>query len=226
MTIRALRQCPSRPLVFAVVTLAAVLGPARRELLASWFHECQAAAPEVNKPGFAPGAVIPFDVGDSPGGTPFPKHDIDCVTRAFDAWTSANRQSGLAVAFVRGRGGITVRFDNVSGLALRRKQGGGWSDPVRGPDGFLERALIWISANRRLVDSCEGITKVVLHELGHLHGLADNPAFRGPSVMNRVARKNDSGGWIPLRPTVCDARRALHASREAPVLLLRAALEP
>jgi hypothetical protein len=63
-----------------------------------------------------------------------------------------------------------------------------------------------------VLDSCEAITKTVLHELGHLHGLADNARFTGPSVMNGYAGKNDAGAQLPMTPTRCDAQQALLAA--------------
>ena len=90
--------------------------------------------------------------------------------------------------------------------------GGGWTGGVRAEDGYLEQANIWLSADRRLLDSCDGVTKVLLHEIGHLHGLGDVRSYAGPSVMNRAARRNDTGGRIPLAPTGCDARQAWRAA--------------
>lgn len=190
---------------------------------------CHHARPVVNKTGFRPHARIPYSFGRSPDGTPFPTGRIRCVTRAFDAWTRANEEAGLHVRFVPGPGGIVVRMDNPGGLILRARRGGAWADGVRSPDGFLEQALIWLTADPKMVDSCEGFTKVMVHELGHLHGLADNGRYRGPSVMNRAAHKNDRGGWISLSPTPCDAGQALKASQPAPAMLhaeMAAAIEP
>jgi len=118
----------------------------------------------------------------------------------------------LNVRFVPGQGGIVVRFDKAGGLVIPERRAGGWTEPVRSTDGLLTQANIWLSADERLLDSCEGLTKTLLHELGHLHGLADREALAGPSVMNRVAGKNDRGGAIPIAPTMCDAAQARRAS--------------
>jgi hypothetical protein len=168
--------------------------------------------PAVNKRGFRPYAVVPYMVDAAPGGIPFPSDRVACVDRAFEAWTRANAATGLHVQFVRGPGGIVVRFDRPDGLVLPRGKGGAWSDPVRAADGYLEQANVWLSSDARLLDSCDGVTKVTLHELGHLHGLDDAGVYRGPSVMNRAARRDDAGGRIPFTPTPCDAQQARVAS--------------
>ena len=168
--------------------------------------------PIVNKQGFRPQAVVAYTVDLAPGGRPFPSDKIKCVDRAFDAWTQANVRTGLQVRFVRGVGGIVVRFDRRGGLVLQRRTAGAWAEPVRSADGYLEQASIWLSADPRLLTSCDGLTKVILHELGHLHGLQDNAVYRGPSVMNRASRRDDTGGRIPFAPTACDAAQARNAS--------------
>ena len=193
-----------RPTPWIVVVLVLAICPPVSGRECRW--------PEVNKQGFRPHSVIAYAVGPSPGGRPFPTEHEPCVDRAFAAWTAANGQSGLQVRFVRGTGGVIVQFDRPGGLALRQGKGGAWSDGVRGADGYLERAVIWITGERRLIDTCEGITKVLLHELGHLHGLRDTAAYHGPSVMNRAARRDDAGGRIPLAPSRCDALQAREAS--------------
>jgi hypothetical protein len=180
--------------------------------------------PAVNKQGFRPGATVTYSLGTSPDGKPFPEHQIKCVQRAFDAWSRANSATELNVRFVLGTGGIIVRRDRPGGLALRPKAGGGWTLPIRSEDGYLERATIWLSSNPIIVDSCDGITKVILHEVGHLHGLADNGnrSSLSTSVMNRANGRNDKGESVPMAPSACDARQALNASLPAAV----AASEP
>jgi hypothetical protein len=206
-----------------VAVVACLLGMAATADLVEGEARCR--VPAVNKRGFRPHAVVAYTVAPSPGGTPFPPHHSACVDRAFDAWAAANAASGLNVRFVRGTGGIVVRFDRRDGLALPQGKGGAWTDPVRGKDGYLEQAIIWLSSDVRLLDSCDGITKLTLHELGHLHGLADAGVYRAPSVMNRAGRRNDAGGRIPLAPTSCDAEQARRAS-EADTLVARVARHP
>ena len=169
------------------------------------------AEPRINKSGFRPRATIAYAVAPSPRGVPFPTDRLACVWRAFQAWTDANVESELGVRFVPGPGGIVVRFDDPSGL-LPRSAAGGWNSPVRGADGSLEGAEILLSSDVAVLDRCDGVTKVVLHELGHLHGLADRSDRNGLSVMNDGIRKNDGGGRLPLRPTSCDAAQARVAS--------------
>lgn len=191
-------------------SIACLLGLALTVEPAAGDARCR--VPAVNKRGFRPHTVVSYTVSAAPGGAPFPEDRISCVDRAFDAWTRANAATGLDVRFVRGTGGIVVRFDRPGGLVLPQGKGGAWTDPVREVDGFLEQANIWLSSDSRLLDSCDGVTKMTLHELGHLHGLDDAGVYRGPSVMNRAARRNDVGGRIPLMPTACDARQASRAS--------------
>jgi hypothetical protein len=105
-----------------------------------------------------------------------------------------------------------VRFDKPGGLILPARRAGAWSGGVRDRDGALRAAHVWLTSDRDLLDTCDAITKTLLHELGHLHGLADNGAFRGPSVMNGYAGKNDTGAHLPLVPTSCDAQQALFAA--------------
>lgn len=174
--------------------------------------ESRCTVPPVNKQGFRPSTTVTYSVGRSPNGAPFPPGRVKCVQRAFDAWSRANIATSLNVRFAWGPGGIVVRRDKPGGLALREKRGGGWTEPVRAADGFLQQASIWLSSDPQLVDSCDAITKVVLHELGHLHGLADTHLSRDPSVMNCVSGRNDKGHTIPLSPTTCDALQALNAS--------------
>jgi hypothetical protein len=168
--------------------------------------------PRVNKMGFRAHSTIAYTVAPSPDGTPFPANRIKCVKRAFDSWSRANRSTALGVQFVWGEGGIVVRRDKPGGLILSAKRGGGWTNGVRSDDGYLEKASIWVSSNPRLVDSCDGITKVVLHELGHLHGLEDNELYDKGSVMNRASQRNDNGNKIPMSPGACDAAQAFNAS--------------
>lgn len=172
---------------------------------------CVAGAPRVNKPGFRPSATIVYAVAPSPSGRPFPDAMVPCVERAFDAWTAANAQSSLGVYFVPGPGGIVVRFDDLRRM-LPRDVAGAWMNGARGSDGALEAAEILLSPNPAVLDSCLGVTKTVLHELGHLHGLADHRGRKGSSVMNNLGRKNDRGGRIPTAPTACDALQASSAS--------------
>jgi hypothetical protein len=173
---------------------------------------CGSWSPTVNKSGFRAGATVPWTTGDSPGGAPFPNAMLSCVARAFAAWSAANETSGSRVRFTPGVGGIVVRFDKAGGLILADRRAGAWSDAVRGTDGALERASIWITSDPALVASCHTVTKVVLHELGHLHGLADNPHDRGPSVMNHLGGPNDHRAQVPAAPTDCDAAQAAQAS--------------
>lgn len=178
---------------------------------------CAPARPEVNKSGFRAGTAVPWITGDAPGGTPFPDEMRACVARAFDAWTAANRAAGSDVRFTPGEGGIIVRFDKPGGLILTDRKAGAWTDGVRGADGALERACIWISSDPSLVAACETVTKIVLHELGHLHGLADNRKNRGLSVMNSAGGPDDRRGRLPFVPTDCDATQAASASPAGPL---------
>jgi hypothetical protein len=172
---------------------------------------CGPVPPRVNKPGFRPSAIITYAVAPSPSGLPFPEAMVPCVARAFDAWTAANAESSLDVRFVPGPGGIVVRFDDLRRL-LPRDVAGAWLNAMRAADGALEGAEILLSPNPAVLDSCLGVTKTVLHEIGHLHGLADHAGPKGSSVMNSLGRKNDRGGRIPTAPTSCDALQASSAS--------------
>lgn len=194
--------------VSAVLAVAAVPPSAADPLR----QVCEAAEPAVNKAGFRPGQVVTYALLPSPGGAPFPAEMVACVERAFEGWSSANLATGLDVRFVPGPGGIGVRFDKPNGLALPPRRAGAWGHEERGADGALERAHIWLSADRALLEACEAVTKVMLHELGHLHGLADNDGAGGPSVMNRAHGKDDRGGLLPMAPTRCDARQARRAA--------------
>lgn len=172
---------------------------------------CQGATPVVNKPGFRPNSTIAFALVGSPNGRPFPLDAIPCVWRAFQAWTAANAETMLGVRFVPGPGGVRVRFDDDGGL-LPDRVAGGWTDGERDVDGALVGATIWLSPDRRLMDSCTAITKAVLHELGHLHGLADHRGPHGSTVMNDFQWKNDRGGRVAPEPSRCDAVQAARAS--------------
>ncbi len=178
---------------------------------------CPGRPAPINKTGFEAGTTVRYAVGGSPGGRSFPSISWPCVRAAFEAWTRANAETGLNVRFVPGPGGIVVRFDGTPPSILGSESGGGWS---AAEDGARERAIIWISGDQALVDDCRGITKIVLHELGHLHGLADQPGYTGPSVMNRGVRRNDRGERIPMAPTRCDATQALAAARQRPGVVL------
>lgn len=72
------------------------------------------------------------------------------------------------------------------------------------------------------------ITKVALHELGHLFGLAHTPIPNDPqgqpnaclqpdgtSVMNGFCNTNDSGNNMPLSPTPCDGAAVTSAISSA-----------
>jgi hypothetical protein len=172
---------------------------------------CHVDPPRINKPGFRPNVTIAYAVAPSPHGVPFPSDQLACVWRAFQAWTDANDASALGVRFVPGPHGIVVRYDDHLGL-LPRHAAAGWTRPVRADDGGLVGAEILLSPDDAVLDRCDGVTKFMLHELGHLHGLADRVDGVGPSVMNDGIRKNDRDGRIPLRPTACDAAQARVAS--------------
>lgn len=172
---------------------------------------CHADPPSINKTGFRPNVTITYAVAPSPRGVAFPPDKLACVWRAFQAWTEANGESALGVRFVPGPGGIVVRYDDARGT-LPRDAAGGWTRPIRADDGCLVGAEILLSPSGAVLDRCDAVTKTVLHELGHLHGLADRLAGDGQSVMNDNILKNDRGGRIPLRPTACDAAQARLAS--------------
>ena len=195
----------SKVLTLVVWLLAAVMAAA------SDAQTCRVDPPRINKPGFRPNVTIAYAVAPSPRGVPFPPDQLACVWRAFQAWTGANDASALGVRFVPGPRGIVVRYDDPLGL-LPRHAAAGWTKPVRGDDGGLVGAEILLSPDGAVLDGCLGVTKTVLHELGHLHGLADRLDGAGPSVMNDGIRKNDRDGRIPLRPTPCDAEQARGAS--------------
>lgn len=173
---------------------------------------CPTSAPSVNKPGFRDHQIVAFSVAPSPGGAAFPDEMRACVWRAFQAWNAANAAAALDVVFVPGHGGVVVRYDERDGL-LPERAAGAWQEVSRGDDGALEQADVWLSPDRRLIDSCEAVTKVVLHELGHMHGLADAHGDGAPTVMNHPVEKNDRSGRMPLTPTACDAAQAVVASR-------------
>ena len=194
----------SRAVVCLVCLLAAV-APVEAQT-------CRGASPRVNKPGFRPHQTIAFSVAPSSTGEAFPAAMLACVWRAFQAWNDANAASSLAVTFVPGPGGIVVRYDHAREV-LPQRAAAAWREEGRAADGALERAGIWVSSDRALVDSCDGVTKVVLHELGHLHGLADEAGHRGLTVMNHPLDKNDRSGRMPLAPTACDAAQAVAASQ-------------
>jgi len=195
----------SKVLTLVVWLLATVMAGA------SDAQTCRVDSPRINKPGFRPNAAIAYAVAPSPRGVRFPPDQLACVWRAFQAWTDANDASTLGVRFVPGPGGIVVRYDDPIGL-LPRHAAAGWTKPVRGDDGGLVGAEILLSPDGAVLDGCLGVTKTVLHELGHLHGLADRLDGAGLSVMNDSIRKNDRDGRIPLRPTPCDAEQARVAS--------------
>jgi hypothetical protein len=182
---------------------------------------CDVDPPRINKAGFRPNVTIAYAVAPSPRGVPFPAGQLACVWRAFHAWTDANTASDLGVRFVPGPGGIVVRYDDPAGV-LPRDAAAGWTGPVRGDDGGLVGAEILLSADGSVLDRCDAVTKTVLHELGHLHGLADRFDGAGPSVMNDGIRKNDRGGRIPLRPTACDAAQARVAAASVAVATMTA----
>jgi hypothetical protein len=207
-----------RRLTLFVCLLVAVAGAQAQA------QTCRGAAPRVNKPGFRPRQAVAFSVASSPESRPFPADKLACVWRAFHAWTAANASTTLGVRFVHGPDGIVVRFADVEN-PLPPYVAGGWTDGEREDDGALRRANIWLSSDERLLDSCDGVTKVVLHELGHLHGLADESLHPGSSVMNSIAAKNDRGNRIPLAPTACDAAQAVVAAAavDAPLLGIIAA---
>lgn len=174
---------------------------------------CGMARPAVNKAGFRPGLTVTWRVGPSPAGHDFPAELVPCVARAFEAWTAANAATGIDVRFVPGRGGVTVRLDDPGGRVLGAKQAGGWNAEVRDGGGGLVGANVWLTSNPRLLRTCDGVTKATLHEIGHLHGLADNPRRRAQSVMNNAGGPDDRRGRLPLTPTRCDAEQAASASR-------------
>ena len=201
------RQQRTRVLLAAIIS-AIVFGgvmPVEAE-------RCGSSAPSVNKMGFRPGATISFQTAPAPDGMPFPAGLQACVTRAFDAWTTANAWSGSWVRFTPGPGGIVVRFDSAGGLVLPPKRGGAWTGAVRADDGFLEGATVWLTRDPGVVSTCHAVTKVMLHELGHLHGLADIRTRPGRSVMNALGGGDDRGGRVPMAPTRCDAAMAAVAS--------------
>lgn len=186
-------------------------------LLAPSAHaeRCDASGPAINKTGFRPATTVFYDVAPSPDGTPFPGRMRECLDRAFDAWTTANAWAGSWVRFVPGPGGVVVRFDVEGGLVLRRGRAGAWTDAARAPDGYLDAANVWLTRDPDILTTCRGVTKVMLHELGHLHGLADvrTPGVR--SVMNPLGGTDDHDQLVPLAPTRCDAAQAAAASAVA-----------
>jgi hypothetical protein len=166
----------------------------------------------INKVGFRPASTVYYDVAAAPDAVPFPDDMRACVDRAFEAWTTANAWSGSWVRFAPGPGGIVVRFDARGGMVLHGKQAGAWTEGVRSADGYLEGAMVWLSPDPRVVTTCRTVTKVLLHELGHLHGLADFRTSAGRSVMNPLGGPDDRGRRVPMAPTRCDASQAAGAA--------------
>ncbi len=179
-------------------------------------ERCDASAPAVNKTGFRPGTTVFYGVADSPDGTPFPGRMRACLARAFDAWTTANAWAGSWVRFVPGPGGIIVRFDAEGGLVLRPGRAGAWTDAARASDGYLDAANVWLTRDPDILTTCRGVTKVMLHELGHLHGLADVRTPGTRSVMNPLGGPDDHDQLVPMAPSRCDAAQAAEASAVTP----------
>jgi hypothetical protein len=201
--------------------LIVTLGVVARLIAPLAASPCALAGVAPNKVGFRAGATVPWTVHGAPDGTPFPSHLRPCVAAAFAAWTAANARSGAGVRFEPGPGGIIVRFDNASRLVLTGAHAGAWMEVARGADGALESAIVWLAADPAVISSCEGVTKAALHELGHLHGLADTVRHRAASVMNDFGGADDGRRHIPLAPTPCDAAQAARATLGAPVPLAR-----
>ena len=140
----------------------------------------------------------------------------DCAVQAINAWNNANLNSNR-VSFQPVESGqaprVTFSFSN-----LAPPYGGGTTDPTRDSDGFVTGFGVQVTTNTNYVDQCVGITKVILHELGHGQGLADTFGSGGDSVMDQLAGKNDAGGNLPTSPTTCDVNQAYNASTDVNII--------
>lgn len=146
--------------------------------------------------------------------------EISCVQRAIAAWNMGLRSTNQ-VQFVPTIAG------NAPNIVFIRKDhgttvGGATIGKSYDDDGYITGYAISLTTNTALVSNCNGIYKVMLHELGHGLGLDHPWGTNGSSVMNSMSGPNDRGGNIASSPTVCDLNQILLAQPHRPVLgLLR-----
>ncbi len=154
-------------------------------------------------------------------GTAWTNEQLEAVARAFERWTIANKSSGLNTSFVPAQAGeiqdITVRKGAIppkNGLPVGAQTSPGDVDA----NGFISGASITITTDTSILSNGEGYLKAMLHEIGHVVGLADASGDHGSSVMNQLSRRpppfaiaNDPNGNIPTDVTSCDQDKALRA---------------
>jgi hypothetical protein len=137
-----------------------------------------------------------------------------CVSDAFWTWNTALRQSQHRIQFRQ----VSIRAAQITVMRapLAVNVGGGLVDTRVDENGHFKSTGLAVTSYADVVSSCAGIYKIVLHEIGHILGLADMTYNKFsaerpvPSVMNTMGGANDEREFIPTFPTSCDVAAVPH----------------
>lgn len=137
-----------------------------------------------------------------------------CVDRAFDTWNQYLTELKIQFVLDLKNKQKTSPTLSVVMTPMPAKIGGAITPVTRRPDGYFRGAGILVSNDNKVVSSCLGYYKVVLHEAGHILGLG-HPTEHGKetSVMNDMNGANDQNLALPNAPTTCDIDQVKLASR-------------
>lgn len=134
------------------------------------------------------------------------------VVTAFQRWSNANLDRGLGATYESGQPlGLSVSKGNAgtspSGLPAAGKT------LLSVIDGWISYGQMTISNNNSIVNNEQGYRRVVLHELGHFHGLDDayNYAARSTVMRDPVGY---NGTYVSDNVTACDSDQAFNASHQ------------
>lgn len=170
-------------------------------------YAAECVQPPVTSLGVRPQATLAYEfLGE------WTSDELRCAERAIEAWNEANAaEGGSGVEFVPVPADIAPDI-TVNRVFFGDKTAGATGGKLFDEDGFIVGFAVQVTADSRLVSSCEGVMKVVAHEFGHGQGLGHPADDNAWSIMGQLGGPDDAADNMPLTPTSCDRESAAAAS--------------
>ena len=138
-----------------------------------------------------------------------------CVREAIAKWNAAMRANGTGTRLQEAASGQAPRLTFIRTTTLRTGTVGS-TVKTFDAEGSVVGGGIQFTTDPTALSSCAGYTKVTLHELGHMAGLADAHYTNGASLMDQLGGKDDARGNVPRDVTRCDRNRSRTATPNPP----------